>query len=442
MNLKQNFYKKILDIEIDSKTKGINEINKIKVKNIPKKKWNIFKDNVQFPILTIKESIFKKNIESMTKYANQNGVFLAPHSKTSMCPQLLKKLNCWGFSVANNQQLSVLLEMGIKNIIIANLITNKSNITSLLKLVEKYRYSKNIYLCVDSLFGINLLSKTSIEYKSRSKIKILIETGFKNSRSGIRDLATLKQLTEKIIKLPNNFLLSGILFYEGAASTKNYKETLKRINKIIKFSTNSFEYLWNNNFFNSKEIILSGGGSEYFDLVVASFKKYRNIKNLKLVIRPGSFLAYGHGYYTKRLDEIDKRGGLFFNNNNNNIKATNLFSPSLELWAYIISIQDKNMAILNFGKRDVSFDLGYPVPLAIYRKSKLIIKLDSKKKNLIIRRLNDQHAFLDYSGYDNIQIGDLIKFGISHPCITIDKWSFFYMCDEKYNIKEALKTFF
>ena len=45
MNLKQNFYKKILDIEIDSKTKGINEINKIKVKNIPKKKWNIFKDN-------------------------------------------------------------------------------------------------------------------------------------------------------------------------------------------------------------------------------------------------------------------------------------------------------------------------------------------------------------------------------------------------------------
>ena len=29
MNLKKNFYKKILDTEIDSKTKGINEINKI-----------------------------------------------------------------------------------------------------------------------------------------------------------------------------------------------------------------------------------------------------------------------------------------------------------------------------------------------------------------------------------------------------------------------------
>ena len=61
---------------------------------------------------------------------------------------------------------------------------------------------------------------------------------------------------------------------------------------------------------------------------------------------------------------------------------------------------------------------------------------------LKISKLNDQHAFLDYSNYKKIQIGDLIKFGISHPCITIDKWNFFYMCDEKYNVKEALKTFF
>ena len=107
-----------------------------------------------------------------------------------------------------------------------------------------------------------------------------------------------------------------------------------------------------------------------------------------------------------------------------------------------ISMQDKNIAVLNFGKRDVSFDLGYPIPLAIYREGKLIKKLNIKKKNLQISKLNDQHAFLDYSNYKKIQIGDLIKFGISHPCITIDKWKFFYMCDEKYNVKEALKTFF
>ena len=69
---------------------------------------------------------------------------------------------------------------------------------------------------------------------------------------------------------------------------------------IPNFSINSFKYLLNNKFLNNKEIILSGGGSEYFDLIVGSFKKNRHIKNIRLIIRPGSFIAYGHGYYTKR----------------------------------------------------------------------------------------------------------------------------------------------
>ena len=52
---------------------------------------------------------------------------------------------------------------------------------------------------------------------------------------------------------------------------------------------------------------MSGGGSEYFDLVVDAFKKYRHIKNLRAIIRPGSFIAYGHGYYIERLKEINLR---------------------------------------------------------------------------------------------------------------------------------------
>ena len=65
MNTQNTFYKQILNTKIDSKTKGINEVNKIKVKDIPQKKWNLLKEDVQFPILTMKESVFKKNIMSM-----------------------------------------------------------------------------------------------------------------------------------------------------------------------------------------------------------------------------------------------------------------------------------------------------------------------------------------------------------------------------------------
>ena len=56
--------------------------------------------------------------------------------------------------------------------------------------------------------------------------------------------------------------------------------------------------------------------------------------------------------------------------------------------------------------------------------------------------MSDQHAFLSYPNHLNIQIGDLIKFGITHPCVTIDKWDFFYMIDKQHTIIEGLKTFF
>ena len=441
MNIK--FYKQILNSKIDSKTKGINEINKIKVKDIPNKKWNILKENVQFPILTMKESVFKKNIKSMNNFANYNGVSLAPHCKTSMCPQILKKLNdlnYWGFSAANNQQLSMLLEMGIKKIIIANLITNKSNIINLFKLIEKYGYAKKIYLCVDSTFGVNLLKELSIQYKFKHKLRILIETGFQNSRNGVRNLNSLNILTGKIIKLPSNFIFCGILFYEGAVSEKNYKKTINKVNKFISFSLKAFDYLLKNNFFSNEEIILSGGGSEYFDLIINSFQKYKNIKNIRLIIRPGTFIAYGHGHYLKSIENIDKRGTLFINKKN--IKATNLFNPSLELWGHIISMQDSNRAILNFGKRDVHYDRGYPIPLSIYRKGKLFQKINPKQNKYKIYKMSDHHAFLYFTNDQDIRIGDLIKLGVTHPCVTIDKWDFFYMIDEKYNVKEGLKTFF
>ena len=39
---------------------------------------------------------------------------------------------------------------------------------------------------------------------------------------------------------------------------------------------------------------------------------------------------------------------------------------------HVISVKDKGIAIINFGKRDVSFDLGNPIPLNIYRNSKIL----------------------------------------------------------------------
>jgi D-serine deaminase-like pyridoxal phosphate-dependent protein len=38
--------------------------------------------------------------------------------------------------------------------------------------------------------------------------------------------------------------------------------------------------------------------------------------------------------------------------------------------------------------------------------------------------------------------GDIIGFGISHPCTTFDKWQVLFVVDDEYGVVDAIRTFF
>ena len=39
-----------------------------------------------------------------------------------------------------------------------------------------------------------------------------------------------------------------------------------------------------------------------------------------------------------------------------------------------------------------------------------------------VERLNDQHAFIALTGAAHLAVGDLVAFGISHPCTAFQLW--------------------
>ena len=41
----------------------------------------------------------------------------------------------------------------------------------------------------------------------------------------------------------------------------------------------------------------------------------------------------------------------------------------------------------------------------------------------------------------SVKVGDLVSFGISHPCTTFDKWGLLMVVDEDYHVVDARKTF-
>jgi D-serine dehydratase len=115
--------------------------------------------------------------------------------------------------------------------------------------------------------------------------------------------------------------------------------------------------------------------------------------------------------------------------------------PALTVWAHIQSRPEPGLAILTVGRRDVGFDSGLPVPLFWYQEGTHAMPA-AVGPGCEVTALNDQHAYMTCPPESRFAVGDLVGFGISHPCTTFDKWKVLLVIDDDYRVVDAIKTFF
>jgi D-serine dehydratase len=99
------------------------------------------------------------------------------------------------------------------------------------------------------------------------------------------------------------------------------------------------------------------------------------------------------------------------------------------------------LAILTMGKRDVSYDVDMPRPIAWYRAG-FHNAPTAAPGDWRITKLNDQHAYVELPPEADLEVGDLVGCGISHPCTTFDKWQLLVEVDDAYDVVGGLRTFF
>jgi D-serine dehydratase len=119
--------------------------------------------------------------------------------------------------------------------------------------------------------------------------------------------------------------------------------------------------------------------------------------------------------------------------------STNGLQAALTVWAVVQSVPEDGLAILAVGRRDVSYDLALPVPVA--QAPRGASQPSPVPGHWAISALNDQHAYLR-TGSDVLQVGDRIALGISHPCTTFDKWRWMPVVDARLRVVDALITCF
>ena len=57
-------------------------------------------------------------------------------------------------------------------------------------------------------------------------------------------------------------------------------------------------------------------------------------------------------------------------------------------------------------------------------------------------KIMDQHAYMKIAAGDDVRVGDMVGFNISHPCLTFDKWRTLPILDGHYNVVDVVQTYF
>ena len=94
---------------------------------------------------------------------------------------------------------------------------------------------------------------------------------------------------------------------------------------------------------------------------------------------------------------------------------------------------------MGMGKRDAAFDSGLPTPALHFRPGDDLPR--PAPLHWSVTRMMDQHAYLDIALGDDLQVGDMIGFDISHPCLTFDKWRLLPIVNAGYDVIDLVQTF-
>jgi D-serine dehydratase len=239
----------------------------------------------------------------------------------------------------------------------------------------------------------------------------------------------------RAIAAANGLVLAGFEGYEGLLVTQDGEADLRAVDAFLGQLVELVQTADAAQLFGSAEILLSAGGSSYFDLVARGFAGVTGLSRpVRAVLRSGCYLTSDHGSYQRLLAQLDAREG----------QADGL-RPALEVWSMVQSRPEPGLAILTMGKRDASYDETLPVPLFTHRPGSAAPQPAALPPGCTIFKMNDQHAYLSLPEgpiREQLAVGDLVGCGISHPCTTFDKWQVLLAVDDAYNVTQALNTFF
>ncbi|ELP61390.1 amino acid deaminase [Streptomyces turgidiscabies] len=416
---------------VDARFKGLPpDADGLTVGELAAQRRNLFTGGFTTPVLALSAERLAHNLELMETYAARHGLVFAPHGKTSMAPQLFHRQiehGAWGITLAVPHQVRVARAFGIQRVFLANELVDPAALRWIA--AELAGDPDFRFVCyVDSVRGVELMDAALTGAGSRP-LDVVVELGAgEGARTGVRTEAECAAVADAVAAA-GTLRLVGVAGYEGEvpqADPERVRAWLRRLvalavdfDKAGRFAGASME-----------RIIVSAGGSAWFDAVADVFVE---IPELSLpvckLLRSGAYVSHDDGRYREvtPFNRVPEEGAL---------------EPAFRLWTQVVSRPSPEQAFTNAGKRDAAYDLDLPIAQVVRRESDTEGAGERPATGISVTGLSDQHAWLRTDAGADLEVGDWLGLGLSHPCTSFDKWQLIPVAEADGTVVEYIRTLF
>ncbi|MFB7735303.1 amino acid deaminase [Streptomyces sp. NPDC056112] len=414
---------RLAEERVDHRFKGLPpDADGLTVGELTAQRRNLFTDGFSTPVLALSAERLEHNLKLMETYAARHGLAFAPHGKTSMAPRLFHRQlehGAWGITLAVPHQVRVARAFGISRVFLANELVDPAAlrwVAAELAADPSFRF-----VCyVDSVRGVRLMDE-ALKGAARP-VDVVVELGAgEGARTGVRTEAECLAVADAVAAA-DTLRLVGVAGYEGEVPRADPERVRAWLARLVALAVDLDKA---GKFAHTEEIVVSAGGSAWFDAVAEVFA---GIPELSLpvlkLLRSGAYVSHDDGHY-RRITPF------------NRVPAEGALEPAFRLWAQVVSRPSPEQAFANAGKRDAAHDLDLPFAQVVRRDG-----VERPATGVEVTGLSDQHAWLSTASGAELEVGDWVGLGLSHPCTSFDKWPLIPVAEADGTVVEYVRTFF
>jgi D-serine deaminase-like pyridoxal phosphate-dependent protein len=347
-------------------------------------------DEIETPALLVDLDIMERNMDKIMEFLSQGTVGLRPHAKTHKTAPIARmqiEKGAVGITCATVGEAEVLVDGGIKDVLITNRVVSKNKIERAAILAKK----ADLIVAIDC--EENLADISSLAVPHGVKIGIIVEVDTNNGRAGVRTIEEAISLAKLASELPG-VAYRGIMGYEGHCVFIPSLEERRKVS--VQSYDRLFEYkraLSDAGF--EPEIVSSSGTGTY---PIAG--RHEGITD----IQPGSYIFMDARYAD--IEGVD-------------------FEQSLTVLSTIVSNPEQGVYICDAGIKSMSEEFGLVLALPSYG-----LKVKGMSEEYITLLADDSKAetkpylgAIDRMYGQQVQqlgVGSRIHLVPSHCCTTVN----------------------